>query len=63
MNGRANYATQQTIWSVQIGKNLTDRTIRKYQKLGFYSNGFARAEVVEKKRTKQKQDLYRLFDL
>lgn len=36
----ANYVTQSGIWSSPRLGLLTDRRIAKYQKLGYYSDGF-----------------------
>lgn len=58
---KANYVTQQGIWSVQFGKNLTDRRIKHYQKLGYYSNGLVRVEVKEKAMSKRKKDIEKMF--
>jgi hypothetical protein len=58
----ANYVTQQSMWGVQFGKNLTNRTITKYQKLGYYSNGIVRAEYKnEKRQTRKRVILETLF--
>lgn len=54
MSPSARYTTQQSIWSVQIGKNLTDRIIAKRQREGYYSNGISKAnfknEVAKRRR-------------
>lgn len=61
LSSKANYVTQQSIWSVQIGKALTDRRIKQYQKLGYYSNGLVRAEVKEKAVSKRKKAIEKMF--
>lgn len=50
MNINASYVTQQSLWSVHIGKPLTNRRIAQLQKEGFYSDGVVRAEAQTKKR-------------
>lgn len=58
----ANYVTQSSLWSVHIGKPLTDRRIAQLQKEGFYSDGVVRAEAQTKKRKAAKAvNLERLF--
>jgi len=62
LSTKAHYKTQSSIWDVQIGKNLTDRVIAKYQKLGYYSNGIVKAEIKnEKSATQRKKKLAELF--
>lgn len=61
LSPKANYVTQQSVWGTQYGKNLTDRTIAKYQKLGYYSNGFVRQEHKAKAVSKRKLAIEKIF--
>jgi hypothetical protein len=51
----ANYVTQQGMWGTQFGKTLTDRRITHYQKLGYYSNGVAKANFKNEKQATRKR--------
>lgn len=55
MSREARYVTQTSVWGTQFGKDLTDRRIAHYQKLGYYSNGVARANFQNETQEKRKK--------
>lgn len=57
MSPSARYVTQSSIWSIQIGKNLTDRRIAQLQKQGYYDSGFVRRDRKAKEQKKRKAKL------
>jgi len=61
MNPHVRYVTQQSMWGTQYGKPLTNRTIAKYEREGYYSNGIVKAVVQNKKRETKKQKLAEMF--
>jgi hypothetical protein len=61
MNPSARYVTQASLWSIQFGKPLTDRRITQLRKQGHYASPYAKLQAVEKKRTKRKLDVAKLF--
>jgi len=55
MSAEARYVTQTSVWGTQFGKDLTDRRIAHYQKLGYYSNGVAKANFQNETQAKRKK--------
>lgn len=55
MSLKAKYVTQTGVWSTQFGEALTDRRIKHYQKLGYYSNGIAQAQFKNETQAKRKR--------
>lgn len=49
-------------WGRSVGRLLTDRTISKYQKMGYYSNGIAiRVEAARQERTRKRLTNLEIF--
>jgi len=61
MNPSARYVTQQQMWSVQIGKPLTDRRIAQLRAQGHYGSPFVQHNITELKRKKRKQTIEQMF--
>lgn len=61
MNPSARYVTQQQIWSIQIGKPLTDRRIAQLKAQGHYGSPIKQFNITELKRKKRKQTIEEMF--
>ena len=63
MDVKANYVTPKRVWGCFIGRPLSNRAIKKYQAMGYYSNGVAiRVEAAKQQRTKTKLTMEELFN-
>ena len=68
MSQSAHYVTQQSLWNSPFTGKLTDRRIKHYQKLGYFSQSaiIDRKEQRQKKRSQRrlkKDDVFAKFDL
>lgn len=61
MNPSARYVTQQSMWSIQIGKPLTDRRIAQLRAQGHYGSAIKQFNITELKRKKRKQTIEEMF--
>lgn len=63
MDISANYITPKRVWGSFVGKPLSDRAIKKYQKMGYYNNGIAvRLEADKQQRTRTRLTMEQLFN-
>lgn len=49
------------MWSVQLGKPLTDRRIAQLKAQGHYGSCFVKHNITELKRKKRKQSIEEMF--